>query len=636
MIMDSLSSLSAFHFLRPLWLLGIIPVLLLGWQLWQSQNKSGQWQILIPAHLLEHLLEGEQQTRSRFPAIITVIAGLITVLALSGPTWRQLNTPVEKSRAPLVLVIDLSRSMLAADPAPDRLTRAKQKLTDILRSREDGLTALVAYAGGSHLVAPLTDDSPTLINLVRALHPSIMPLQGSRPEQGIKQAVALMKQGSGQPGTILLVTDGITPDQESAIDKILKGTGNTLSILGIGSAIGAPVPADEGGFMRDRNGGIVMAQLDRDILSQTARSNKGTYRDLSLDDSDIQALTPKTSVTDETMRVDRSFDSWSDEGRWLALLLLPFALLAFRRGWILPVLFAALFIQTPETYAADEPSEPTTASRIWNNLWQTPDQQGQTYLEKGNAKAAAEVFENPQWKAQALDQSGQSKEAATLFGEQAAQGDDASLSANNYYNQGNALARAGDLKSAMKSYDHALEKNPDFQQAINNRKVIEELEKQQEQQPQDQQGDDQDSDKNDSKKDSSDQNSDNSDNQNQGNQKQDDQQENDSQSDQDKSSEENDSPENSESNQNEDQSGKSDKDESQEQQPAPRQDEQQEEQKPASAASGEKSTEEQSPDSDQIEAWLRRIPNDPGGLLRRKFEQQQQQRKPAAQDTIQW
>ena len=318
------AAIEQFHFLRPFWLLALIPIAFLGWKLWNLALQSGQWRKLIPDHLLKHLLEGEEQSLSRFPAGAFIVAGIIAVIALAGPAWRQISTPVEKSRTPLVLVVDLSRSMLAADPKPNRMVRAKQKLTDIVRLRKDGLTAIVAYAGDSHTVTPLTDDSSTLINMIRALSPDIMPVPGSNPEKGIARAIELMQQGASQAGTILLLTDGIEANQSKAMEKMVNDSGNRLSILGFGSETGAPVPAADGGFQRDRDGAIVMAQLDRNLLAQTARATGGHYSDLSLNDSDILSLIPQTSIHDATVRVDRSFDNWHDEGRWLVLLLLPF------------------------------------------------------------------------------------------------------------------------------------------------------------------------------------------------------------------------------------------------------------------------------------------------------------------------
>ncbi|WP_281646204.1 VWA domain-containing protein [Parendozoicomonas sp. Alg238-R29] len=627
-----MSMIEQFHFLRPLWLLALIPVLFIGWKLWKQSLQAGQWQKLIPGHLLEHLLEGEQQTRSRAPAILATLAGIIAVIALAGPTWRQLTTPVEKSRAPLVLVVDLSRSMLAADPSPNRLVRAKQKLTDIVRLRKDGLTGLVAYAGNSHVVTPLTDDSATLINMIRALDPSIMPVPGSRPEKAIAQAVELMKQGAGQAGTILLLTDGMEESQSQAITNILKQSGDKLSILGFGTETGAPVPGENGGFQRDRNGAIVMAQLDRDILSSTAKVTGGRYSDLTLDDNDILSLIPGSSVTDETIRVDRSFDSWFDEGRWLVLLLLPLAALAFRRGWVLPVLLLGLSSQPQHSYAME-----------WKDLWKRPDQQAQALLENGDAKAASETFENTEWKAEALDKSGNYEEAAKMFGQQ--------NTAEGFYNQGNALARAEKLDESLKAYDKALEKNPNLEAAQKNKQIVEDLKKQQQKNNQ-QQGDqnqnsndkEQNSDQNQNSENNSDSSSKNKDSQSdsQGSDSQNSNSKNQQQNHQQPEGQKSDE---AESEQDRDDSNKSSEpEEQQSQQTKDEQEDAGEQPQPSQPEQSESSPQEQSQhlqdgeqdqDAEQIEAWLRRIPDDPGGLLRRKFEQQQQ-RQPVQQGEKTW
>ena len=334
--------------------------------------------------------------------------------------------------------------------------------------RKDGLTALVAYAGDSHVVTPLTDDSGTLINMIRALNPDIMPVPGSRPEKGVAQAIALIKQGAGQAGTILLLTDGMEKDQSQLIEKRVKDSGNRLSILGFGSTSGAPIPAEGGGFQRDRDGAIVMAQLDRERLAQTAQATSGHYSDLTLDDSDILSLIPQASIHDQTVRVDRSFDNWYDEGRWLVLLLIPFAALGFRRGWILPALLVGVFSLQPRPGYALE----------WKDLWETQDQQAQKLMNSGDTKIAAETFQNQNWKAEALDQSSNHEDAAKLFGQQnSAEG---------------SLIRATlwpvpvSLGESLKAYDRALEKNPDLEAASKNKRIVEDLKKQQEQQQQNQ------------------------------------------------------------------------------------------------------------------------------------------------------
>ena len=633
-----MSLLDNFHLLRPLWLMAFIPLAYVVWQIWQRQSQSSNWQQLIPAHLLEHLLEGEQQTQQRWPAALAAIAGTLAILALAGPTWRQIETPVEKSLSPVVLVTDLSASMLATDTAPNRLTRLKQKMTDILRQRDDGVTAIVAYAGSSHVVAPLTNDSNTLINLVQALDPSIMPLPGSKPEQGVAKAIELLNHGASTGGTIVLATDGLTGEQSRAISKQIAGAGHTLSILGVGSETGAPIPGANGALLRDRNGGIIMAQLERGILQQTAQATGGNYHDMSLNNADIDALIPKSAITDATVRVDRHYDSWYDEGRWLTLLLLPLVLAGFRRGLLLPLFLVALLTgQSGETVAQTSaqvpaqvpiqaqsaPPPPSFWQKLWDNAWQTPDQQAQQQLEAGNSAAAAALFNDPAWRAEALDRSGKHAEAAQLFSEQAALADNVSDKANDFYNQANALARAGDLEKSLAAYDQALEQNPDLDTAKTNRKIVEDLLKQQKQNQQEQQQ----------------------------NQQQQEQQEQQNQQDDKDSSEQNQQEQKpSESSDKQDKSGQKNQSEQESQQPQ-QQESQPQEQEPEqqtesgaeqeqlqseSESAAQSSNEQQErkgtaavegepidQNEEQTEAWLRRIPDNPGDLLRRKFEQQQ-------------
>ena len=202
-----------FHFLRPLWLLMLIPCLLMVARLWYQHQSQGSWQKVIAPQLLQHLLQEKEQRPNRLPLILLLIVWVLACLALAGPAWQKLPVSVSKSQQPLVVVTDLSYYMLAADLKPDRLTRTRYKLQDLFRLRKDGVSAIVAYAGSAHSVAPLTDDSRTLSNLVKAMNPLIMPIQGNLPEDGIVQAKKLLEQGSNESGDILLVTANMTSGQ---------------------------------------------------------------------------------------------------------------------------------------------------------------------------------------------------------------------------------------------------------------------------------------------------------------------------------------------------------------------------------------------------------------------------------------
>ena len=606
--------IAQFHFLRPLWLLMLLPCIALVLMFWRQRQNLGSWSKVIAPALLPWLLPGgEQQRPVRWPLLLLLSGWLVACLALAGPTWEKLPVPVSKNQQPLVVVVDLSYLTYASDLSPNRLTRVRFKLQDLFNQRKDGLTALVAYAGSAHTVAPLTDDSRTLNNLIQALGPEIMPLQeisstSAGPVAAVRQAQRLITQGGNEAGEILLVTGNLSASQAEQITRQLKGSDIRLSVLGTGTEQGAPIPLPDGSYLKDSQGTIVVPQLERARLQQLARANGGQYQTMTIGDSDLQALLPVLAGTEPVEHSSgREFDQWYDAGYWLVWLLLPLALFGFRRGWLL-VLMVTLIPLAPQAQAFS-----------WDDLWQTRDQQGQTAMQAGDATEAAALFANPQWRAQALYDNGQFEQsAAALAG---------AAGANAAYNQGNALAKAGKLEEALEAYDRALAQQPDMADARFNRNLVEQLLKQQQQQnqqsPQDQQS---------GQKQQSQQNQQSGQNQ---------QSQQNQQSGQNQQSQENQQASESQSGQTDQRSPQDEQQREQDSQNQQSADGEQDSQEPENANTrqpGEDSAEQAQQQSEAaqvqeseplsgkqqaIESWLRTIPDDPGGLLRRKFLQQQ-------------
>lgn len=157
-----------------------------------------------------------------------------------------------------MIVLDLSYSMKSGDLAPSRLARARQKILDLLAQRREGQTGLIAYAGDAHVVTPLTDDTPTIANLLPALDPDMMPVPGSDPGAAVAQAVDLLHSAGIREGRILLLTDGVDTHDRREIEQALKDSGVELAVLGIGTQTGAPIPLPDGGFLKEGDGSIVM------------------------------------------------------------------------------------------------------------------------------------------------------------------------------------------------------------------------------------------------------------------------------------------------------------------------------------------------------------------------------------------
>ncbi len=623
---DWLTLLTPCHLLRPeaLWL--ILPLTLLLWLWYGRRGRAGQWQQVCDPALLPHILIGRESKPARWPLLIVGLGGLLAIIALAGPACEQREQPVFRDQSALVIALDLSRSMDAADLKPSRLARARLKLIDILKQRREGQTALLVYAADAFTVSPLTQDAETIIAQISSLDTNLIPTQGSRAPVAVAKAVDLLRQAGSIEGDILLISDGVAANQVEATLAALAGTNHRLSVLAVGTADGAPIALQDGGFLTDRQGAIVIPKLETAPLHQLAREGGGRYAELSADDRDINhllgRLEQQASAASEA--IDLHTDRWQEEGPWLLLLLLPLAALAFRRGYLAVLPFAVLI-------ALPQPSEA-------NDLWLTPDQQAARAMEAGDTAAAAAQFEDPRWRAAAHYRAGDYAAAAEAL--------EGLNDAEALYNKGNALARQGQFEQALAAYEQALKQQPDNEDAEYNRDLIKQLMQQQSQQDQqsssqDQQGQDQ------GQGDGNQQQQDQSGQSQQNQQGQQGEQQSAQQQGQGSESVQQDAQSQGSSDQGEQQEAEQAQAAQQDQNQAEQDGEQQAQQR-ADQKGEDGEGDQQRPQAQQLspddlsqdeaermmQQWLRRIPDDPGGLLRRKFQYQYQQQQQQTQDEI--
>ena len=444
-----------FHFIRPLWLLLFLSLPLFLWFIVRQHPPFGVWQRIIDPTLLTTMLQQNHSiTSSRKGSLWALLGWSIAICAIAGPSYKEMPEPVQHNQQALIIVLDQSLSMAAEDLKPSRTGRAIQKVTDIVRARPDGLTALIAYAGDAHIVTPLTTDTRTITGLLPALSPFIMPSPGSRPDKALALAHSLLTNAGVANADILLITDGVLTKDVARMKKQLS-SGMSLKILALGSPEGAPIPLPNGGFLRDQQQNIVVANMDITTLASVSRQLNAPWRTVTLDDQDWRSLLTHTA-TKAASEHERTFDLWQDEGYWLILLLLPCTLLLFRRGtllgisWLLPSFLLLGSISFTST--------------VFASPWQTPDQQGQALFNTDPA-AAAEKFQHPQWKASAYYQAGDYAQAIEHFRE-------LPQTPENLYNFGNALAQQGALEEAIAVYEQALEQQPNFPQARKNLDIV--------------------------------------------------------------------------------------------------------------------------------------------------------------------
>ena len=300
-----------FHFLRPWWLLALIPSLLLAWAIYRRSEASTPWKGIVADHLLPYLVRGRTSERRIGPLLLLLCGWIVSVIILSGPSWKREPSPFADDFAAVAIVVKVTPSMETEDIAPNRLARSVQKVHDLLAARGAAKAGLVAYAGTSHVVIPATVDADVIESFASSLSPAIMPEEGDAAAEALQMADHLLTSAGG--GSILWITDGIAPEQQGAMAKWRRSSRTPIRLL-------APLPANS----------PELAALD-----SAAASAEAKVIGLTSDDGDITELARASKFASPAPGDGDA--RWQDGGYWLtpllALIILPF----FRKGWMAPI-----------------------------------------------------------------------------------------------------------------------------------------------------------------------------------------------------------------------------------------------------------------------------------------------------------
>ena len=487
-----LDFLNQFHFLRPEWFAAIIPLLLLVILIRKATAKQSGWQSVIPSHLYQYMVIGKTEVGAKPPIMLLAIAWFVSVIALAGPTWERLPQPVYQLKMGHVIVIDMSLSMRATDMTPDRLTRAKYKAIDLVNAIGEGEMGLVAYAGDAFVISPLTEDAANITTLIPSLSPEIMPVPGSDPLLGIESAAALLTNAGYNSGMIYWITDGIELAQQNELQEYVASIPFTLNALTVGTAEGAPIRQQSGELLKDHTGSIVIPKLNDDAVRGVVKTSGGRFESFTSNDTDIEALAAISLLDKGNSEEDEEDsniqgDQWKEVGPYLVVLLLPLAAFAFKRGLVFlllvgllspPVMQKAHALQGSDVASERQSGIENSAQPKSLSWWQKPfmndNQEALNSYQRGKYKDAVSQFDDKLWKASSLYKSGEYERALAAF--------ENIPGPESLYNQGNALAKLGKLEKAIEKYERALQEAPDFEDAKTNKKIIEDLLEQQAQQ----------------------------------------------------------------------------------------------------------------------------------------------------------
>lgn len=565
-----------FHFLRPWFLLLLAIPVILYFLYSQSGNIQSSWQKVINKRLLGYLLIKGSAKKRRLFTISAFVAGILAVIAISGPSFNKIEIPYFETQNPVMLVLNLSSDMKEQDLPPSRLSRAKYKINDFLNMAKGVQTGLIVYSSEPFMISPVSEDEKIIANLLPAVDFNIMPANGDRLDRAISLAVERIKSSGYNKGQIVVFTSDVGQRFDLALEEAEKAKkqGFIVNIIGVTAS-------------------------ENDKLSMIAKSGGGEYLSLQSNDAEISKLATGFRNSDGKMQKSKNSRTiWLDSGWYLIPAIMLLCLLFFRKG----ILVVALMLFSTTAHAG---------------FFTNSNQDGYKEFSQNNYQKAAEYFTDSNWKAASYYRLGDYQNSLKQY-----QKDN---SVTGMYNQGNALAKGGKIAEAIKKYEELLAIEPSHEDAKFNLEYLKKQQQNQQQQPKP--NPDKKPDENENQKDNQQQN-DNSDNQSQAdkNNQQQDQQNNNQQnqnSDSDANNQNQSNGENNEQPQNNQNQNSSSSEEM-----TGKEKDNENQSKQGGAIEKEGDNNEKYDEKMQAKArQYREIPEDPGGLLKALIYQEYRQNR---------
>ncbi|WP_121665526.1 vWA domain-containing protein [Mesonia aquimarina] len=446
---------SDFHFLRPqfLWLLVVVFVLVIISLL--SMRQEMKWKKIIAPHLRKYTISKGSNIAKFWMHLVLLFTMVFGILALAGPTWKKVKIPGQKLETPVVVLLDLSQSMMAEDIQPNRLERAKFKIQDLIKYNPRARMALVAFAGTAHTVVPLTKDYEIIKSHVEGLRPSTMPFSGSNLQAALQLGDSLT-QVTKAPGTLVVISDDFGNEEISILTSFVSNSKNKIIILPMNTPSGGEIPAPNGKYnLKDKNGKIVRSSIDPNIISILQEVEKVDVQHLTLDDSDVEFIAKKISENLVfTSKAEEKEDVWRDVGLLLVIPMAICLLFWYRKGWVLYTLGFLLLCSC-------------NSENSFSDIWFTKDYQGQRLSDAENYKNAAETYSDPLRKGIAYFKANNYESAISAFAKD--------TTAEGAYNLGLAYFKNGDYAAAQFAFGLAVEKDPNLTAARQNSNALEKL-----------------------------------------------------------------------------------------------------------------------------------------------------------------
>ncbi len=444
------------HFL---WLIPVVGLALLAYH----RRREKALARFAEPELLERLTGAAIPGMRALKVLLVLFALGLMIFSLAGPRWGSHYQEVTQKGVDIVLLADISPSMLVEDVKPNRLERARREIHDFLKVVQGDRVGLVAFSGAAYVQCPLTLDYAALDMFLQALSPELIPLAGTDLGAAIETGLSSFDPKAETDKVMILITDGEDNEgrgQEAARKAAEKGV--KIFVFGVGEAAGGPVPGgDQGGFKKDERGNMVLSRMDEASLQSIAADTGGTYVRSVAGDLDLDVLYFDGIRSRTTAQTLKSGKIRIEEERFFLFLVPAFLLLliegflaerkAFRPTLLmLPLLVAGSLVHAGRAQAAEDPDQLYRKGRY------AEAEKAYADLDMDHPKDVRYRYD----RGCAAYQKGDYQAAIAAFSSASVRAGDDPMRFKATYNLGNAVFQKGDFAAAADLYRNALRHDP--------------------------------------------------------------------------------------------------------------------------------------------------------------------------------
>ncbi len=317
-------------FAKPIFLYSLIMVPMMAlFMLWAKRRRQAALARLGNPTLVRRLSSTVNWRGRRWRNGLWLLTLTMLIVALARPLWGSETLMVEQQGIEVIVALDVSKSMLAQDIKPDRLSRAKLEIADLMNRLNGDEIGLVLFSGASFIQFPLTSDYATARTFLDNARPEVISRPGTAIGDAIRTCLSGFDPKRASQKVIVLITDGEDHDTDTlAMAEQAAEQGIILYAIGFGSPQGEPIPEynEQGevvGFKKDQQGEVVLSKLDEVTLQQIAHVGHGQYFRASADGSELDALVAELNTLQEDS-LSSQFETWGIE-RFQSFLLIALA-----------------------------------------------------------------------------------------------------------------------------------------------------------------------------------------------------------------------------------------------------------------------------------------------------------------------